>query len=142
LAVRVRLRIRAGEREVVTNALVNTGFETEEPLLLLPVRLAEVLDLWPPPENASRVLMGTAGGPIYNFQIHQALEVSVIEEDREVGPVGCDALVSQFEAEVLINDKLGEALGLVILRMGEGVWRFSDDPPGRERRSVSPQYWP
>jgi len=33
LAVRVRLRIRKGEREITTSALVNTGFEADEPQL-------------------------------------------------------------------------------------------------------------
>ncbi|MGC8933298.1 MAG: hypothetical protein ACP5KE_05880 [Candidatus Methanodesulfokora sp.] len=48
LATRVRLRIRAGEREIRTSALVNTGFETEKPQLLIPLRLARELGLWPP----------------------------------------------------------------------------------------------
>ena len=36
MAVRVRLRIRKGGREVTTSALVNTGFEADEPQLACP----------------------------------------------------------------------------------------------------------
>ena len=48
LRVRLRLRVRGREGFVDASALVNTGFETEAPQLLLPLRLASVLGLWPP----------------------------------------------------------------------------------------------
>ena len=40
MAVRVRLRIRKTKREILTTALVNTGFESDEPQLIIPLRLA------------------------------------------------------------------------------------------------------
>ena len=45
MAVRVKLRIRArgSGRDVETIALVNSGFETATPQLLIPRRLAEAL---------------------------------------------------------------------------------------------------
>ena len=54
MAVRIRLRIRCLRRskEVVTSALVNSGFEAETPQLLIPRRLAIESGLWPPPEDA------------------------------------------------------------------------------------------
>lgn len=45
MAVRVRLRIGSGNREALFSALVNSGFEADEPQLILPYRLAEVLGL-------------------------------------------------------------------------------------------------
>ncbi|MBS7653183.1 hypothetical protein KEJ13_08655 [Candidatus Bathyarchaeota archaeon] len=45
LAVRVRLRIGSGNREALFSALVNSGFEADEPQLILPYRLAGVLGL-------------------------------------------------------------------------------------------------
>jgi hypothetical protein len=45
----VRLRIRAKNGEKTrTSALVNSGFETEKPQLLIPLRLAREIGLWPP----------------------------------------------------------------------------------------------
>ena len=144
MAVRVRLRIksRLSGRAVETSALVNTGFETEAPQLLIPLPLARQLGLYPPPPDALLVEFGTAGGPVRNYVIRDALEVSVLTDDREVGPVVCDAVISSLEEEVLVNDKLGEALGLVLLALGSGRWRFADDPPQKMRSSEPPSYWP
>ena len=136
--MRVRLRIKAikgegGEAEVA--ALVNSGFETETPQLLIPRRLAETLGLWPPPPESRIVEFGTAGGPIRNYMIPSSLEVRVLAGDRESRPIICDAIISHIEEEVLINDKLGEELGIMIIGIGSGKWRFIDDPPDKVRLS-------
>ena len=55
--------------------------------------------------------------------------------------MSCNALISHPEEEVLINDKLGEALGIVITAIGSGKWNFADDKPGTVRSSEKPQYW-
>ncbi|MEM1830705.1 MAG: hypothetical protein QW794_06980 [Thermosphaera sp.] len=62
MAVRVKLRVRSlrSRREVVSSALVNSSFEAETPQLLIPRRLALELGLWPPPEDAHLVEVGTA----------------------------------------------------------------------------------
>ncbi len=39
MAIRVKLRIKQGDKEVVTSALVNSGFEANSPQLLIPRRL-------------------------------------------------------------------------------------------------------
>ena len=54
MAVRVKLRIKSlrSNKEVISLALVNSGFEAETPQLLIPRRLAIESGLWPPPEDA------------------------------------------------------------------------------------------
>ena len=54
VAIRVKLRIKSlrSNREVISSALVNSGFEAETPQLLIPRKLAVELGLWPPPEDA------------------------------------------------------------------------------------------
>jgi len=139
LAVRVKLRIRSRHgKEVVSSALVNSGFEAETPQLLLPRRLAAELGLWPPPEDAYIVEVGTAGGPVRNYLIPRAAEVSVVTSDRAVGPIPCDIMISSLEYEILISDKLGGELGIVILDL-RGKWRFSDEDAVRS--TEPPQYW-
>jgi|UniRef100_A0A7J3X6R3 hypothetical protein len=143
MAVRIRLRLRSrisGEVAEVS-ALVNTGFETETPQLLIPVRLARLLSLYPPPPTSSVVEIGTAGGPSRVFLVRDAVDVWAVTEDREVGPKLADVLVSPIEEEVLVNDKLTEELGVVLLAPGSGRWRFADDPADRVRGSEKPQYW-
>lgn len=141
MATRVTLMIRAGGIEVRTSALVNTGFETERPQLLIPLRLARELSLWPPPPQAQIEEFGTAGGPVRNYVVRDALEVCVDAGDRTKGPVSCDAIISNLEFEVLINDKLGGELGIVLLDLAKGKWKFYDDPWETTRESVPPQYW-
>lgn len=139
MAVRVKLRIRSRHgKEVVSSALVNSGFEAETPQLLLPRRLAAELGLWPPPEDAYIVEVGTAGGPVRNYLIPRAAEVSVVTSDRAVGPIPCDIMISSLEYEILISDKLGGELGIVILDL-RGKWRFSDEDAVRS--TEPPQYW-
>ena len=143
MAVRVKLRIRSrtsGEVAKVS-ALINTGFETESPQLLMPVRLARQLSLYPPPPTSSVVEIGTAGGPARVFLVRDAVDVWAVAEDREVGPRPADVLISPIEEEALVNDKLTEELGIVLLAPGSGKWRFVDDPFDKVRGSERPQYW-
>ena len=140
MAVRVRLRIRSlrSGREVVSLALVNSGFEAETPQLLIPRRLALELGLWPPPEDAYLMEVGTAGGPVRNYLVPRAAEVFIETSDRVVGPIQCDIMISNLEYEVLISDMLGGELGIVILDL-RGKWRFSDEDV--VRGTEPPQYW-
>ena len=141
LVVRIKLRIRSlqSNEEVITSALVNSGFEAETPQLLIPRSLAVRLGLWPPPPEARLVEVGTAGGPVRNYLIPNALAVSAVTDDRVVGPIKCDAMISSLEYEVLISDVLGSELGIVILDL-RGKWRFSDEE-GIVRYSEKPEYW-
>lgn len=140
MAVRVRLRVRSlrASKEVITSALVNSGFEAETPQLLIPRKLAIELGLWPPPNDAYLIEVGTAGGPVRNYLVPNAAEVYVETNDRRVGPVRCDIMISNLEYEVLISDRLGGELGLVILDL-RGKWRFSDEDKVRETEAS--QYW-
>jgi len=136
--VKLRIKSKVSGKEVVTSALVNSGFEAETPQLLIPRALASTLELWPPPPEAYLVEVGTAGGPVRNYLVPKAAEVIVETEDRRVGPVVCDVMISSIEYEVLISDKLGGELGIVILDL-RGKWRFSDEDKVRETQQ--PQYW-
>ena len=138
--MRIKLKVKSlkSSRDVLTSALVNSGFEAETPQLLIPRRLAADLGLWPPPEEAVLVEVGTAGGPVRNYLIPRCIEVSAVTEDRVVGPIVADAMISSYEYEVLISDILGSELGVVILDL-RGKWRFKDEE--RVRVSEPPQYW-
>ena len=54
MAVRVKVIIRdkISGREVIANALANSGFEATTRKILIPRRVAELLGLWPVPEDA------------------------------------------------------------------------------------------
>ena len=88
MAVRIRVRLRILDKEITATALVNTGFETDEPQLLVPDRLllASGVDL-------SR-LHGTAGGTIAMFVARRACKVALVEPDRVVGDVVANLVVA------------------------------------------------
>jgi len=48
MAVRVKIRLRAGIREVATSALVNTGFESPVPDVAVPTAVAKPSAYGPP----------------------------------------------------------------------------------------------
>jgi hypothetical protein len=139
--IKLRLRARASGETIDVSALINSGFETDSPQLLIPMGLARRLALYPPPITSSIIEVGTAGGPSRVFLVREALEVWAITDDREVGPKLVDVLISPIEEEVLVNDKLTEELGIILLATGSGKWRFVDDPADKVRRSEKPQYW-
>ncbi len=143
MPVRVKLKIKSklSNTEVETSALVNSGFTTDRPQLIVPRRLAIQLGLWPPPPESFMVELGTAGGPVRNYLVPNSIEVCIVEPDRSSSTITCDAIISHIEEEVLINDMLGEQLGIVLLGLASGKWRFIDDPPGKVRESYPQQLW-
>jgi hypothetical protein len=94
-----------------------------------------------PPPTSTIIEVGTAGGPSRVFLVREVIEVWVVTDDREVGPKVADILISPIEGEVLMNDKLTEELGIILLATGSGKWRFIDDPADKIRYSQKPQYW-
>jgi len=144
VAVRVKLRIRARSsgRDVETAALVNSGFETTTPQLLIPRRLAEELGIWPDMALEARIVAyGTAGGLVRNYLLPRALEVSLVEEDIRTETVVADAVISDIEEEVLISDKLTGRLGIILEDVAEGIYALKADPDRRPRRSYPPERW-
>jgi hypothetical protein len=51
VACRVRIRLST-DKAVETSALVNSGFESDDPDVVIPVELARRLNLWPPHPNS------------------------------------------------------------------------------------------
>ena len=143
MAVRVEIKVDLiGGRSLKAIALVNTGFETFKPQLLLPIKVAEGLDLWPDLPGEARVeIYDTAGGPMRVYIIPDAAQVSILTEDRESKSPSSDIVISHTEVEVLISDKLAGQLKVLIEDPGEGIWRFRDDLPDKRRTSKPPEYW-
>ncbi len=139
MAVRVRVRARGTGNAVTTVALVNSGYEVEEPEILLPRRLAEYLGLELKAPTARVQVYETSIGVFNLFLIPHAADVHLVDVCRKVE--GVNVAVSEAEREVLISDKLAGVLGIQLLDIGAGVWRYVGDPPGRARRSVEPEYW-
>ncbi|MFZ8795069.1 MAG: hypothetical protein ACO2O2_14470 [Acidilobaceae archaeon] len=77
-------------------------------------------------------------------EAHLELALGCLEEGRRLadgGPVQASGKLYKAGEEVLINDKLVEELGIVVVAAGSGKWRFIDDPVDKVRVTEKPQYW-
>jgi len=89
-------------------ALLNTGFTSDELDIYIPRPVAEELGLWPPPEGAALEILETAGGEALSYFISNAVELTVVEEDRTSKTVVRNAVVFPHCGEVLLSDAVIE----------------------------------
>ncbi len=141
MVVRVRLRIERDDIVVETSALANSGYEAETPQVLVPIRLAEILKLWPPKGDVEESEYETAGGPLRVWMYPRACRVSVVVRDTESPSTIADVIVSPLANEVLMSDKLIGELQIALEDVGRGYWRFRWEPKDKLRASVPPKYW-
>jgi predicted NUDIX family NTP pyrophosphohydrolase len=143
MVVRVRVRLKSSKGEVVTAALANSGYGAEEPEVVVPTRVAERLGLYPrlPADSEVREYRGVGGVVVNAFSIKGLVSVSLLTGDREVGPAAATVVITPGEDEVILSDRMMDALRIVLLRPGEGVWRLADEGEGSVRRSEGPERW-
>ncbi len=137
MGVYVPLCIKRGERAARTSALVNSGYEAEEPELHVPLALAKKLSFSLEALRGERYRV--VGADTLAYVLGQ-VEVKLVLEDRETPWLTARAVSVPGEHEVLISDALAEALGIEIVAPRSGLWRLSGDPA--LRKSVQPEYWP
>jgi len=78
---------------------------------------------------------------VKTFVIRNSVKICVVTEDRESQIVKATAVITPGEDEVVISDKLIDSLGLVLIRPGEGLWRFIDDNNEIVRESLPAEKW-
>jgi len=140
--VRIRIKINSlkGKPPLEVSSLLNTGFGTEEPEVLVPMKVAEKLSFWPElPEGAMVKAYETAGGIARMYRISKAIEIQAATGDKISKPVKCSLVISEIENEVLLSDQTIGKLEIVIEDAGKGLWRFRNE--AKIRNSVEPQYW-
>ncbi|MEM2739706.1 MAG: hypothetical protein QXQ29_02775 [Candidatus Bathyarchaeia archaeon] len=132
----MRLRIEHGEYRVDTIALLNSGYETLRPEILLPRRIVDELKLTlQPSASIVKEYMLPGESTVQLTRIVGVVKVSVVEDDRIVGPIDADVAVSEGAEEPLIGDKLAGRLCISVLDFAEGIWCFRDELGRRERGS-------
>jgi len=144
--VRVRVRIKSLKglkigSSIEVSSLLNTGYSGSSPEVMIPVKLAENLGLWPPISEAVESTYDTAGGPTRFYVVRSASLIQVVEEDRTSKEIAVDVAISPLEREVLLSDYVIGELGIIILNAYKGFWRFNDDPPEKVRFSERPELW-
>jgi len=135
MGVRVRLKVEFKAKEAEVIALVNTGFESDVPELLIPLQLARELGVWPNlPEGTLIETYRSASGLVRVYRIEGA-KVYLIEEGLEIKPVNAHLVISEYADEALMNDQLISSLGIVIEDPAKGLWRLRGE--ARIRRGVA-----
>ena len=124
----LRLRLVKGGKSVEVIALVNSGYETREPEVLVPASIAALLSLsGDEPGTLVKEYKLADGSTTRLLRIPREVLVYAVEEDRVVGPVEASLVVAERADEALISDKLAGKPGVVILDLGEEVWCFKDE---------------
>ena len=140
MACRVRIRLRRNDKVIETSALVNSGFETDSPDIVIPVELAKRLNLWPPMQFSITVLE-TGGGEIAAPYHEQAVELELVLSDREPKKCIVNVLIDPHVREVLLSDYVASVLGISLIDLKKGIWRLVDDPLDKFRETVEPEEW-
>jgi len=129
VACRIRVRIN-----IETTALVNSGFETDTPDIVVPLTIAEKLNLWPPKSSVSAVL--NTGGEVITPYYENCGELELVLEDREPKRIRVNIVVNPYVDEVALSDYVSSELGIVLLDIKRGLWRLTDDPVNKVRESA------
>jgi len=138
MAGRVRVRLSRGERRVETSALLNSGFETDSPDVVVPIGVAKALGVWPPKAGAL-ISMETGGGEVEAYLIEGGAQLELLLEDRRVEPILVNLVINPAVREVIISDYVASMLGIVLLDFKRGLWRLSDED--KVRHSVEAEEW-
>ena len=143
MAVRIKIEIQALNKPSKVEAIVllNSGFESENPDILLPSRVAELLGFLPDlPVSAVTNTYETAGG--YELKVHfleDSVKIKVLTEDKKNSLVLLSTVISVQEREVILSDNAIEKLGIVIESPASGEWRFKGET--KIRTSFKKQLW-
>jgi len=140
LAVRVRLRIKGTSREVVTSTLINSGFEAEEPQLVIPLSLAKALGLTS--AEASIEDFSTAGGGrVSGYRAENPAEVGLVLDDKPSIRTFAYVTILPGETEAIMSDRLASELNITILDLWKGHWCLRDELGTKQRTSTPPEEW-
>ena len=136
MVVRVPVEILFEGNVVRTSAIPNTGNESDEPEIHIPIALARRLGVRVEGVRSERyrVVGWEVGALVLGY-----VDVRVRVEDRVTGWVRSRAVTAIGEYEVLLNDRLVEEFGVEIVKPASGLWRFTGEV--RLRASVEPMYW-
>jgi len=127
MGVRVRIRLEVGDRAVEAPALLNSGFESDGPDIVVPLEVAEALGLWPPTEFQLEEVE-TAGGDIRLFSFPGRGRLRLLLGTDYEPEITCNILVNPHIDEVLLSDYVIDELGIVVVSFRRGLWRHKEDP--------------
>ncbi len=143
MAVRIKVVLKSGDKEVTTTAVANSGYEAEEPEVILPVNVAKLLNLYPVLPSGSKIeeYRAVGGTSVNAIIVNQHVLIKAVARDRETEYIKAVPIIIPGEDEVILSDKVIDALKIILLKPGAGLWRFTDDPENIIRESEKAIKW-
>ncbi len=109
MALRIPIKIKHKDIEIEVKALLNTGFETDVPIVALPLTIASQLGLTP---GEKRLYIGP--GRIVG-EVYLAGKVMVfVKTGNIIRSIEAYAIIEPREDEVILSDKAIAELGIII----------------------------
>ncbi|MEM2373294.1 MAG: hypothetical protein QXI11_02510 [Thermoproteota archaeon] len=136
MVCRVRTKLTRGSESIESIALINSGFESDAPDIVIPLDLAKRFGLWPP-RSATATLIETGGGEVLSPYYISFGDLELVLEDRESKKVRVNIIVNPHVDEVVISDYVASELGVILLDLKKGEWRLRDDSPEKVRTSIA-----
>lgn len=134
MGVRVRVEIEYRGRKVSAIGLLNTGYESDVPEIIVPVAIAEQLGIWPKlPEGTVIESYRTASGIMTVYRVSNAT-IRLITDEGFGDPIPSYIVISEQVDEILISDQLISSMGIVIEDPAKGLWRLRWE--SKIRRSI------
>ena len=109
MGLRIPVKLKHNDKEVEVNALLNTGFETDEPVVALPLTIASQLNLTPG-EKMFYLGPGALVGEVY-LAGEVTITVKVGESERSIKAY---AVIEPREEEIMLSDRAIAELGIVV----------------------------
>ena len=135
MGVRVRIEVKYRGKNVGVTALVSMGFEGDVPEILIPIQIAERLEIWPDlPDETIIETYRSASGLMKVYRVKGA-KIYLIAEGLESNGISAYLVISEYTDEVLINDQLISSLGIVIEDPAKGLWRLKGEKEIRKSES-------
>ena len=135
MAVRVRIRIKANEKNKVLTVLVNGGAESEEPVIV--IKPADARDLGLNINDFELIEVELASGITHNLISKRKVTLELLDDEGNVLSL-TEAYVAIDEdlTEPLITDATIDELGIQVISFKKGLWRHKNDPPELVRESA------
>lgn len=137
MVVRVNVKLVNEDKgkECIVTVLVNSGAESDDPVIVVNPEIAKKLEL--DFNDLELIEVELASGRKHNYISCKKYRLELIDEYGDV--------LSHTHAYIAIDDELNEPLitdatidelGIQIIRFKEGLWRHVNDPIDKIRKSV------
>jgi predicted aspartyl protease len=136
MVVRVKLRVSRGNRAKIVTVLVNSGAESEEPVVVL--RPEDAVELgFSLRSDFDIIEVELASGKTQCFISRSKVKVELLDDsDNILSTTQAYLAVDEGLTEPLITDATIDELGITVISFKKGLWRHINDPPQIIRKSA------